>query len=79
MPKIEDDWSDSDDDDLASDVETAVQLGVPDGPIPPSSNDLLAANVSRIGGHPVWLLLSMFMYTYSSRLIYYILPNVLSV
>jgi len=53
-PKPEDDWSDSDDE-VGSDVETAVQLGIPDGPVE-SSADLLDATVSRIGGHPVRLL-----------------------
>ncbi len=47
----EDDWSDSDDD-MGSDVETSVQLGIPDGPLK-SPSDLLDAAVSRIGGHPV--------------------------
>lgn len=47
----EDDWSDSDED-VLSDTETSVQLGVPDGPIE-SSSDILDAAVSRIGGHPV--------------------------
>lgn len=51
-PKQEDDWSDSEDEDLGSDVETSVQLGIPDGPIE-SSSDILDAAVSRIGGHPV--------------------------
>lgn len=50
-PRIDDDWSDSDDEALA-DVETAVLLGVPDGPIE-SATDLSDAAVSRIGGHPV--------------------------
>lgn len=44
----DDDWSDSDD----GNVETAVLLGVPDGPIE-SEIDLTDAAVSRIGGHPV--------------------------
>ena len=47
----DDDWSDSDDE-VFSDSETPVQLGLPDGPIH-SSTDLLDAAVSRIGGHPV--------------------------
>ena len=51
MPLQDDDWSDSDQEDL-SDVETSVLLGVPDGPIDVQS-DLIDAAVSRIGGHPV--------------------------
>ena len=47
----EDDWSDSDEE-VLSDAETSVHLGVPDGPIE-SSSDILDAAVSRIGGHPV--------------------------
>ena len=50
-PRTDDDWSDSDDEDL-SDIETNVQLGLPDGPLE-SPEDLLDARVSRIGGHPV--------------------------
>ncbi|CAL1714923.1 unnamed protein product [Somion occarium] len=49
----EEDWSDSDEE-VLSDTETSVQLGVPDGPIE-SSSDLLDAAVSRIGGHPAFL------------------------
>ena len=51
-PKYEEDWSDSEDEDVGSDVETSVQLGIPNGPIE-SSSDILDAAVSRIGGHPV--------------------------
>ncbi len=51
-PKHEEDWSDSDDEEIGSDVETSVQLGIPDGPLH-SSSDILDAAVSRIGGHPV--------------------------
>ncbi|KAF7798001.1 hypothetical protein EIP86_009211 [Pleurotus ostreatoroseus] len=47
----EEDWSDSDDE--LADVETAVQLGVPDGPLPPP--DAADAAVSRIGGLPAFL------------------------
>lgn len=50
MPKGED-WSDSDED-VLSEIETSVQLGLPDGPIH-ESNDIVDAVVSRIGGHPV--------------------------
>ncbi|KAJ3555516.1 hypothetical protein NM688_g2531 [Phlebia brevispora] len=53
-PKYEEDWSDSDDEDMGSDVETSVQLGIPDGPIE-SSSDILDAAVSRIGGQPAFL------------------------
>ncbi|KAH9933363.1 programmed cell death protein 2 [Fomitopsis serialis] len=52
-PKNDDDWSDSDDDDL-SDIETNVQLGLSDGPIE-TSEDLRDARVSRLGGHAVFL------------------------
>ncbi|PCH44397.1 hypothetical protein WOLCODRAFT_123482 [Wolfiporia cocos MD-104 SS10] len=52
-PQNEDDWSDSDDE-VGSDVETAVQLGIPDGRIDAPA-DLLDATVSRIGGHPAFL------------------------
>lgn len=51
MPPHTDDWSDSDDDDLAG-VETSVLLGVPDGAVD-DVNDIADAVVSRIGGHPV--------------------------
>lgn len=50
-PYDEDDWSDSDEEDVL-DAETSVQLGIPDGPLE-SASDLLDAAVSRIGGHPV--------------------------
>jgi len=53
MPSQEDDWSDSDQEEL-SDVETSVLLGVPDGPIDVES-DLIDAAVSRIGGLPAFL------------------------
>ncbi len=49
--RAEDDWSDSDEE-VVSDEETSVLLGVPDGPITASS-DLTDAAVSRIGGLPV--------------------------
>ncbi|KAL6304519.1 programmed cell death protein 2 [Sparassis latifolia] len=51
--KTEEYWSDSDEE-AGSDVETAVQLGIPDGLVA-SSADLLDVNVSRIGGHPTFL------------------------
>ncbi|KAF4610476.1 hypothetical protein D9613_006769 [Agrocybe pediades] len=51
--RSDDDWSDSDDDDL-SQVETSVLLGVPDGSIDDES-DLVDAAVSRIGGLPALL------------------------
>ena len=52
--KYEDDWSDSDSDDGDAGrdgVETAVQLGVPNGALEVA--DARDAAVSRIGGHPV--------------------------
>ncbi|KAI0091792.1 programmed cell death protein 2 [Irpex rosettiformis] len=50
---VDDDWSDSDEE-TGCDVETSVQLGVPDGPLD-SAEDRLDAAVSRIGGHPAFL------------------------
>lgn len=54
MPaRVEDEWSDSDGEyDSSGDVETNVQLGIPDGPIT-ADEDLKDPRVSRIGGHPV--------------------------
>ncbi|KAG6810866.1 hypothetical protein H0H92_010022 [Tricholoma furcatifolium] len=49
-PTRDEDWSDSDDD-VGSDVETSVLLGVPDGLVE-SDSDINDAAVSRIGGHP---------------------------
>ncbi|KAK1222841.1 hypothetical protein PQX77_014263 [Marasmius sp. AFHP31] len=53
MPSIDDDWSDSDDENL-SDVETSVNLGIPDGALKDES-ELNDAAVSRIGGRPAFL------------------------
>ncbi|KAJ7746916.1 programmed cell death protein 2 [Mycena maculata] len=53
MPPIDDDWSDSDEEDV-SEVETSVLLGTPDGTIT-AAGDLGDAAVSRIGGHPAFL------------------------
>lgn len=50
-PQHEDDWSDSDDEEVGDTV-TSVQLGVPDGVLD-SETDLRDAAVSRIGGLPV--------------------------
>lgn len=47
----DDDWSDEDEDEV-SDVESSVQLGIPDGPLD-SAADRVDAAVSRIGGLPV--------------------------
>ncbi|KAI0955134.1 hypothetical protein AcW1_006806 [Taiwanofungus camphoratus] len=52
-PRPEDDWSDSDEE-VGSDVETAVQLGIPDGLVE-AVEDLRDSSVSRIGGHPAFL------------------------
>ena len=54
MPaRVEDEWSDSDEEyDPSGDVETNVQLGIPDGSIT-AEEDLKDPRVSRIGGHPV--------------------------
>lgn len=59
MPaRVEDEWSDSDDEYGSSgDIETNVQLGLPDGPIT-AEEDLKDPRVSRIGGHPVFLVSS---------------------
>ncbi|EJD07484.1 uncharacterized protein FOMMEDRAFT_137786 [Fomitiporia mediterranea MF3/22] len=48
------DWSDSDEEDDRSDIETSVLLGIPDGLIE-KQEDLDDAAVSRIGGHPAFL------------------------
>ncbi|KAF8517960.1 programmed cell death protein 2 [Hysterangium stoloniferum] len=55
-PQIEeDDWSDSDDDDLSvSEIETSVLLGIPDGVIE-ETEDVSDPSVSRMGGHPAFL------------------------
>jgi pre-rRNA-processing protein TSR4 len=54
MPSaIDDDWSDSDDE-IGSEVETAVLLGIPDGVVE-TETDIKDAAVSRIGGHPAML------------------------
>ena len=56
MPaRVEDEWSDSDEEyDPSGDVETNIQLGIPDGSIT-AEEDLKDPRVSRIGGHPVRL------------------------
>lgn len=67
MPqRVEDNWSDSDDD-VGSDVETSVLLGIPDGVIETIA-DINDAAVSRIGGHPVRSISRMYHY---SRLLTY--------
>ena len=48
----DDTWSDSGSELEVADVETAVQLGIPDGPLDLPA-DLSDPTVSRIGGHPV--------------------------
>ncbi|RPD64306.1 hypothetical protein L226DRAFT_533597 [Lentinus tigrinus ALCF2SS1-7] len=50
---VDDTWSDSDEE-LDADLETAVQLGIPDGPLL-SPADLSDPTVSRLGGHPTFL------------------------
>jgi pre-rRNA-processing protein TSR4 len=54
-PRHEEDWSDSDEEFLSG-VETSVLLGIPDGPVTAIA-DIRDAAVSRMGGHPVRLLL----------------------
>jgi pre-rRNA-processing protein TSR4 len=51
-PRVEDDWSDSEDDESVSEIQTSVLLGVPDGEIQDTS-DLPDPSVLRIGGLPV--------------------------
>lgn len=70
MPtRVEDEWSDSDEEyDSSGDVETNVQLGIPDGSIT-AEEDLKDPRVSRIGGHPVrfahsssyWFYISLYL------------------
>lgn len=61
MPsKVEDNWSDSDSEyDVNGDIETAVQLGLPDGSLS-SVSDLRDPCVSRIGGRPVRVVYPMY-------------------
>lgn len=51
MAPIDDDWSDSDEE-VLSEVETSVLLGIPDGTID-AVTDIKDAAVSRMGGYPV--------------------------
>ena len=53
-PRVEDDWSDSEDEENVSEIGTSVLLGVPDGEIQ-DTLDLSDPSVSRIGGSPVCL------------------------
>jgi len=55
-------WSDSDDE-VLSDLETSVLLGVPDGFIETIA-DINDAAVSRIGGHPVRSISHMYHYSH---------------
>ncbi|KAI9511530.1 programmed cell death protein 2 [Russula earlei] len=48
------DWSDEDEDNNITQIETSVFLGIPDGPVE-SASDLNDAAVSRIGGLPTLL------------------------
>ena len=56
-PKVQDDsdWSDSEDEEIGSDEETSVLLGIPDGVIE-EKKDVRDPSVSRMGGLPVCLL-----------------------
>lgn len=68
MAPRDDDWSDSDDEELP-DVETSVLLGIPDGPIE-KQEDIDDAAVSRLGGYPVRVisyLRYMYSYTHCNR------------
>ncbi|KAG6844553.1 hypothetical protein H0H87_005973 [Tephrocybe sp. NHM501043] len=58
VPTHDEDWSDSDDE-VGSDVETSVLLGVPDGLVQ-ADTDISDAAVSRIGGHPVRVISPMY-------------------
>jgi pre-rRNA-processing protein TSR4 len=53
-----DDWSDSEDE-VLSEVETSVLLGIPDGSLA-TMTDINDAAVSRIGGHPVRSVLQIY-------------------
>lgn len=66
MPsKVEADWSDSDSDyDASGDIETSVQLGLPDGSLS-SLSDLRDPCVSRIGGRPVRVVLPMYYFIFN--------------
>ena len=73
-PHAEEDWSDTDDEfEAGEDVETAVLLGIPDGPIKDSA-DLEDAAVSRLGGRPVRLFAFPFSLPYF--LYYYLLIRI---
>lgn len=73
MPsKVEDDWSDSDDD-VGSELETSVLLGVPDGPIEAES-DLADVAVSRIGGHPVRVSIALDSVPILNAILFVLLP-----
>ena len=70
MPAIDEDWSDSDDE-VLSDVETSVNLGIPDGALTDES-ELNDAAVSRIGGRPVrYCLSSSFSSVHRANIIYF--------
>jgi len=53
------DWSDSDEEDYFTGIETNVLLGIPDGNIG-NENDIIDAAVSRIGGLPVRASLALY-------------------
>ena len=64
MAPRDDDWSDSDDEELP-DIETSVLLGIPDGPIE-KQEDIDDAAVSRLGGYPVRVIRYLrYMYSYT--------------
>ena len=70
----DDDWSDSDEEE-GSDLETSVQLGIPDGPLE-SASDRLDAAVSRIGGLPVrYIPLHMYVSLSSFHAILFVPPS----
>jgi len=48
----DDDYTDSEDE-LESGVQTTVQLGLPDDPLPPTSSHARNPTYSRFGGQPV--------------------------
>ena len=74
MPHSDEDWSDSDDENL-SQVETSVLLGVPDGTIDDEA-DRVDGAVSRIGGLPVRASLATLPYLRNVLTYFFPLSNI---
>ena len=72
MPHSDEDWSDSDDENL-SQVETSVLLGVPDGTIDDEA-DRVDGAVSRIGGLPVRASLATLPYLQNVLTFFFLFP-----